>query len=74
MNPLVYKALCVSGLALAVAATLNTINWVKCPKDSSKDSRELCATSLNQATTAWTGLGMNALALATNTLKKPDDQ
>lgn len=60
----VYAALSVSAVALAIGASILTADWVLCRMEKGGSA---CRDPLTLAATAWTGFGMNAVALATDT-------
>ncbi len=63
---IVYGALTISAIALVIGACMLTTDWALCRAEKGGDA---CKDSLSLAATAWTGFGMNALALATDTHK-----
>lgn len=63
---IIRKALIVAAVAVSIGALINTTDWATCR--ASKGGRA-CDEARNLAVSAWTALGMNALALATNIMK-----
>lgn len=62
---IVKASLIVAASAIAAGAVINTVDWVACTVNS---GGQACNESRNVAAGAWTALGMNALALATNVM------
>ena len=70
MTPAIVKAsLVIAASAVAVGAVINTVDWGAC---MAHEGGRACNESRNIAAGAWTALGMNALALATNIMKDDD--
>jgi hypothetical protein len=67
---IVKKALIVAAVAVSVGALINTADWISCRTNGGGDA---CSEARNLAVSAWTALGMNALALATNIMKEAGD-
>lgn len=58
-------SLVVAAVAITTGAVITTADWSHC---TSYAGGNACSDRLNRAVGAWTALGMNALALATNIL------
>jgi hypothetical protein len=61
---IINAALIVSAMAFATGASIFSIDWMAC---ITHHGGRACADARNQAATAWAALGVNALALVTNT-------
>ena len=66
MPRIVTSALIVAAVAVGTGATINTADWLACTRYRGGDA---CSSARNNAVVSWTGLGMNALALATNLIE-----
>jgi len=66
---IVKAALITAAAGVAAGAVINTVDWAACAANGGGQG---CNESRNIAAGAWTALGMNALALATNIMN--DDE